>query len=47
MCLSSSLICYESGPLAGDELKMRVKTTQPPGLRAGGEGGRGAGFEEE
>lgn len=37
--LSSSLICYESGLLAWDELKMRVKTTQPPGLR--GEGREG------
>lgn len=34
--LSSSLICYESGLLAWDELKMRVKTTQPPGLRGEG-----------
>lgn len=51
--LSSSLICYESGLLAWDELKMRVKTTQPPGLRGEGKegevggGGRGEEKREE
>lgn len=45
--LSSSLICYESGLLAWDELKMRVKTTQPPGLRGEGRGEKGGRGEGE
>lgn len=47
--LSSSLICYESGLLAWDELKMRVKTTQPLGLRGEGKEGvvRGRRGEEK